>query len=156
MGLDMYLTAERYLWSTEEAISKEVANLLGLELDGERMRVQSVTAEAMYWRKANAIHRWFVENVQGDEDNCERHYVDREQLLKLRNICENLCREKEVVSEVANGTAEDVLPTADGFFFGSTEYDEWYWNDIENTVKGLDLALETFGEGWSFYYQSSW
>ena len=156
MGLDMYLTAERYLWSAEKPISDQVANLLGLQLDGERMRVQSVTAEAMYWRKANAIHRWFVENVQGDEDNCERYYVDREQLIKLRNICENLCREKEAVSEIANGTAEDVLRTADGFFFGSTEYDEWYWNDVENTVKGLDLALETFGDGWSFYYQSSW
>ena len=150
MGLDMYLTAERYLWSTEEAISKEVANLLGLELDGERMRVQSVTAEAMYWRKANAIHRWFVENVQGDEDNCERYYVDREQLIKLRNLCAKLCKQK------VEALAEDELPTEDGFFFGSTEYDEWYWNDVENTVKGLDLALETFGEGWSFYYQSSW
>ena len=150
MGLDMYLTAERYLWSTEKPISDQVANLLGLQLDGERMRVQSVTAEAMYWRKANAIHRWFVENVQGDEDNCERHYVDREQLLKLRNLCAKLCEQK------IEALAEDSLPTEDGFFFGSTEYDEWYWNDVENTVKGIDKALETFDEGWSFYYQSSW
>lgn len=150
MGLDMYLTAERFLWSAEKPISDQVANLLGLQLDGERMRVQSVTAEAMYWRKANAIHRWFVENVQGDEDNCERHYVDREQLLKLRNLCAKLCEQK------IEALAEDSLPTEDGFFFGSTEYDEWYWNDVENTVKGIDLALETFDEGWSFYYQSSW
>ena len=150
MGLDMYLTAERFLWSAEKPISDQVANLLGLQLDGERMRIQSVTAEAMYWRKANAIHRWFVENVQGDEDNCERHYVDREQLLKLRNLCAKLCEQK------IEALAEDSLPTEDGFFFGSTEYDEWYWNDVENTVKGIDKALETFDEGWSFYYQSSW
>ena len=150
MGLDMYLTAERYLWSTEKPISDQVANLLGLQLDGERMRVNAVIAEAMYWRKANAIHRWFVENVQGDEDNCERHYVNREQLMALRNLCANLCTQK------IEALAEDSLPTTDGFFFGSTEYDEWYWNDIENTVKGIDLALETFDEDWSFYYQSSW
>ena len=150
MGLDMYLTAERFLWSAEKPISDQVANLLGLQLDGERMRIQSVTAEAMYWRKANAIHRWFVENVQGDEDNCERHYVDRDQLLKLRNLCAKLCEQK------IEALAEDSLPTEDGFFFGSTEYDEWYWNDVENTVKGIDKALETFDEGWSFYYQSSW
>lgn len=156
MGLDMYLTTERYLWSTEKPISDQVANLLGLQLDGDRMRVNTVIVEAMYWRKANAIHRWFVENVQGGEDNCERYYVSREQLMTLRNICENLCREKEAVSEVANGTAEDVLPTTDGFFFGSTEYDEWYWNDIENTITGIDKALETFGDGWHFHYQSSW
>ena len=150
MGLDMYLTAERYLWSTEKPISDQVANLLGLQLDGDRMRVQTVIAEAMYWRKANAIHRWFVENVQGGEDNCERYYVSREKLLELRNLCANLCTQK------IEALAEDSLPTTDGFFFGSTEYDEWYWNDIENTVVGLDNALETFGDGWHFHYQSSW
>ena len=150
MGLDMYLTAERYLWSTEKPISDQVANLLGLQLDGDRMRVNTVIVEAMYWRKANAIHRWFVENVQGGEDNCERYYVSREQLLKLRDLCANLCTQK------VEALAEDSLPTTDGFFFGSTEYDEWYWNDIENTVVGLDKALETFGDGWHFHYQSSW
>lgn len=150
MGLDMYLTAERYLWSTENPISDQVANLLGLQLDGDRMRVQTIIAEAMYWRKANAIHRWFVENAQGGEDNCERYYVSREQLLKLRDLCANLCTQK------VEALAEDSLPTTDGFFFGSTEYDEWYWNDIENTVVGLDKALETFGDGWHFHYQSSW
>jgi len=150
MGLDMYLTAERYLWSTEKPISDQVANLLGLQLDGDRMRVQTIIAEAMYWRKANAIHRWFVENAQGGEDNCERYYVSREQLMTLRNLCAKLCTQK------VEALAEDSLPTTDGFFFGSTEYDEWYWNDIENTVVGLDKALETFGDGWHFHYQSSW
>jgi len=151
MGLDMYLTAERYLWSTEKPISDQVANLLGLQLDGDRMRVNTVIVEAMYWRKANAIHRWFVENVQGGEDNCERYYVSREQLMALRDLCANLCTANNALE-----MAEDSLPTTDGFFFGSTEYDEWYWNDIENTVKGIDTALETFGDGWHFHYQSSW
>lgn len=150
MGLDMYLTAERYLWSTEKPISDQVANLLGLQLDGERMRVNTVIVEAMYWRKANAIHRWFVENVQGGEDNCERYYVSREQLMALRDLCAKLCTQK------VEALAEESLPTTDGFFFGSTEYDEWYWNDIENTIKGIDTALETFGDGWHFHYQSSW
>lgn len=148
MGLDMYLTAERYIWSSEKPISDEVANLLGLQLDGERMRVNSVEAEAMYWRKANAIHKWFVENIQGGEDNCRRYYVEREQLTELRDLCAKLCTQREM--------AEETLPTADGFFFGSTEYDEWYWNDIEGTVQGLDKALEAFDDKWHFYYRSSW
>ena len=148
MGLDMYLTAERYLWSSEKLISDEVANLLELNLDGERMRVESITAEAMYWRKANAIHKWFVENIQGGEDNCRRYYVEREQLTELRDLCAKLCTQREM--------AEETLPTADGFFFGSTEYDEWYWNDIEGTVQGLDKALQAFDDKWHFYYRSSW
>ena len=148
MGLDMYLTAERYLWSSEKLISDEVANLLKLNLDGERMRVESITAEAIYWRKANAIHKWFVENVQGGEDNCQRFYVEREQLTELRNMCAKLCTQREM--------AEETLPTADGFFFGSTEYDEWYWNSIEGTVQGIDKALETFDDKWQFHYRASW
>ena len=148
MGLDMYLTAERYIWSSEKPISDEVANLLGLQLDGERMRVNSVEAEAMYWRKANAIHKWFVENVQGGEDNCQRFYVEREQLTELRDLCAKLCTQREM--------AEETLPTADGFFFGSTEYDEWYWNDIEGTVQGLDKALQAFDDKWQFHYRASW
>jgi len=148
MGLDMYLTAERYIWSSEKLISDEVANLLGLQLDGEKMRVQAITAEAMYWRKANAIHKWFVENVQGGEDNCQRFYVEREQLTELRDMCAKLCTQREM--------AEETLPTANGFFFGSTEYDEWYWNDIEGTVQGIDKALETFDDKWQFHYRSSW
>ena len=148
MGLDMYLTAERYIWSSEKPISDEVANLLGLQLDGERMRVNSVEAEAMYWRKANAIHKWFVENIQGGEDNCRRYYVEREQLTELRDLCAKLYTQREM--------AEETLPTADGFFFGSTEYDEWYWNGIEETVQGLDKALQAFDDKWHFYYRSSW
>jgi hypothetical protein len=148
MGLDMYLTAERYIWSSEKPISDEVANLLGLQLDGEKMRVNSVEAEAMYWRKANAIHKWFVENVQGGEDNCQRFYVEREQLTELRDLCAKLCTQREM--------AEETLPTADGFFFGSTEYDEWYWNDIEGTVQGLDKALQAFDDKWQFHYRASW
>ena len=148
MGLDMYLTAERYIWSSEKPISDEVANLLGLQLDGERMRVNSVEAEAMYWRKANAIHKWFVENIQGGEDNCQRYYVEREQLVELRDLCAKLCTQREM--------AEETLPTADGFFFGPTDYDEWYWDGIEETVQGLDKALKTFDDKWQFHYRSSW
>jgi hypothetical protein len=121
---------------------------LGLQLDGERMRVNSVEAEAMYWRKANAIHKWFVENIQGGEDDCRRYYMEREQLVELRDLCAKLCTQREM--------AEETLPTADGFFFGSTEYDEWYWNDIEGTVQGLDKALQAFDDKWHFYYRSSW
>jgi hypothetical protein len=102
----------------------------------------------MYWRKANAIHKWFVENIQGGEDNCQRYYVEREQLVELRDLCAKLCTQREM--------AEETLPTADGFFFGSTEYDEWYWNDIEGTVQGLDKALQAFDDKWQFHYRSSW
>ena len=32
------------------------------------------------WRKANAIHKFFVDTCQNGNDNCQRHYVSRENL----------------------------------------------------------------------------
>jgi hypothetical protein len=49
-----------------------------------------------------------------------------------------------------------LLPTADGFFFGSTDYDEYYWSEIEETAKGLEKVLKLDTDKWDFYYRASW
>jgi cysteine desulfurase len=46
-----------------------------------------VSIVAVYWRKANQIHAWFVQNVQEGVDECERHWVPREKLVELRDLC---------------------------------------------------------------------
>jgi hypothetical protein len=48
-----------------------------------------------------------------------------------------------------------MLPPASGFFFGSLEIDEWYWQDIDTTIETIDTCLQMPDE-WSFKYQSSW
>ena len=155
MGLDMYLTARRYLWRVDEkdgALAKEVAALLP-ELASVKCRfedepvVKELSIEAGYWRKANHIHRWFVENVQGGEDECNPHDVTREQLEQLRDLC------KTVLADRAQ--APRLLPTASGFFFGGTDYNDYYFQDLEQTVSIIDQAL-TLPDGWDFEYCSSW
>jgi len=71
MGLDMYLNARCFLRHGEDYFKKVVAD----QFPDIGMEVQEVIFEAMYWRKANAIHRWFVENVQGGQDDCKPYYV---------------------------------------------------------------------------------
>jgi len=147
MGLDMYLNAERYLWSHEEGdkqISENIGQLIGLPTDG---KVKTITVEAGYWRKSNQIHNWFVANVQEGKDECQDSYVSREQLKELREVCQKVLDNNEL--------AEQLLPTASGFFFGGTEYDQWYFNDIEETIKIIDNAL-LMPEQWDFNYRSSW
>ena len=51
--------------------------------------------------------------------------------------------------------AEELLPSASGFFFGGTEYDEWYYNDIAHTIKCLTEALEDESAD-EFEYHASW
>jgi hypothetical protein len=143
MGLDMYLNAKRYIWYNEEDLAETVAKVFP-ELAGRR--VKEVIVEAMYWRKANAIHKWFVDNVQNGVDECEEHYVSREQLTELRDL----------VLEVLATRDASKLPPQAGFFFGSTDITDWYWKDLEDTLEGLNKVLEDFTDRWEFNYRSSW
>ena len=73
MGLDMYLYKKNYIWSGEwvkPEVKQEVIVKTGGETDAKIKpeRVKYVVEEVGYWRKANQIHRWFVENVQKGED----------------------------------------------------------------------------------------
>jgi len=52
--------------------------------------------------------------------------------------------------------AEELLPTGGGFFFGSTEYDEWYFHGVKKTVEIVSKLIEDVPEGWAFEYQASW
>jgi hypothetical protein len=99
------------------------------------------------WRKSNQIHAYFVDNCQGGEDDCRESYVDREKVEELLDLC------KKVLAD--HSLAEELLPAQSGFFFGSTDYNEWYFSDLEDTVSILENCL-TMDESWSFYYQSSW
>jgi hypothetical protein len=53
-----------------------------------------------------------------------------------------------------NPDAEVLEPTA-GFFFGSYEKDEWYYQDLKETIEGIEKALE-LPQSFEFYYQASW
>ena len=99
-----------------------------------------------YWRKANAIHNWFVENCAGGIDNCEEVLIHPEQLMDLREKC------LEVIENPIR--AADLLPTTVGFFFGSIDYDEWYIQELKDTVEIID-RVRLF-PGHDIIYAASW
>ena len=152
MGLDMYLNATRYIShydysdtaKKEKALGEQIVRLIG----GAPGPLKYVAVEAMYWRKANQIHAWFVRNVQNGEDECREHDVSRDDLDKLRQACRDVLANRE--------RAADVLPAQSGFFFGSTCYDDDYFNDLESTAEQIDALLDPKWEEWSFTYRSSW
>lgn len=150
MGLDMYLTAKRYLskYNPEDAKLRELVSAIDFGFSGE---VEQVTFEAMYWRKANAIHNWFVSKVQDGVDNCAEYNVSTEALEELRNICNKVLVDPD--------KADELLPTKSGFFFGNTDVDEWYLEQLKYTVDRLDVLLElpeVKNRKINFYYSSSW
>lgn len=140
MGLDMYLNAKRFIWSKDQEPFVE-----GVPED---YLVKRIEIEVAYWRKANAIHQWFVDNVQNGEDDCDSYPVTREQLQDLLDKCKRVLEDRE--------SAKDILPTTNGFFFGGTEYDEYYFQSIKDTIEQVWKALHQLPEDWAFEYQASW
>lgn len=112
-----------------------------------------------YWRKANQIHNWFVENCQEGIDECQYSFVSEEQIKELLATCKKvveLQKQHDIVGGVTE-ELEELLPTQGGFFFGSTDYDVWYFQDVEGTIKILEKVIEeTDFETQQLFYQSSW
>lgn len=154
MGLDMYLKARGYFspaeFRGEDNNTKfekliEVAEVSGYLDDGLPHAYLEVAVG--YWRKSNQIHKWFVDHAQNGVDECQESYVSRDQLKELLESCEQVIE--------APALAPEILPVSEGFFFGSQDYDEDYFGDLEETVKILEKVLK-MPEDWDFYYQSSW
>ena len=153
MGLDMYLNAKKHVsgHSFETEATKKSFDALVRAVGLSKKEVKETSGEISltvgYWRKANQVHSWFVQNCQDGEDDCGEYPVSRESLTELRLLC------KETLE---TGTTS-LLPTQSGFFFGSTNYDECYRNDLQDTIEQLDNVLDNpkFGH-WEFSYHSSW
>lgn len=141
----MYLSARQIAfngWKNPELYNKLVQEA-PFALDTATLEVQ-----VAYWRKANHIHKWFVDHVQDGNDDCEEYRVSRDQLQLLLDNCKLVLMNKE--------EAPKLLPRQEGFFFGSYEYDEYYWLDIQDTIEQLEKILNEYPEEWDFKYQSSW
>jgi hypothetical protein len=150
MGLDMYLNKHTYVkhWEHNGDNNYEVTvTKAGNPTNIDPKKVKYIIEEAGYWRKANQIHNWFVENIQKGNDDCGDYYVGTDDLEKLLDACEKV--------KADHSLADSLLPSASGFFFGGTEYDEWYFKDIDNTIDMLKEALADESDS-SYYYSSSW
>ena len=165
MGLDMYLSARKHInkidWSkldrdsdtkySEATIPQwnDVVNAAGVDtlVDEESIYGVDVSVNVAYWRKCNQIHNWFVNTVQRGEDDCGEYYVAHKHLKQLVNDCTLAITNKD----------PNILPPREGFFFGNTDIDEWYWKDLMDTINQLQPIIDRPDfENLSFYYQSSW
>ena len=188
MGLDMYLNRKVYVGANWE--HNKINGEINLR-KGEKQipvnfdKVTYITEEVMYWRKANQIHKFFVDNVQDGNDDCKDYYVSTDDLCELLDICKQIKEKCPLVSgkvkvgeRFENGEwvaiiedgkvmqnaefAAKLLPCESGFFFGSTNYDQYYMQDIEKTIEVLTEILKQEEEynknGFysDFEYSSSW
>ena len=158
MGLDMYLDKVKKDESFDESF------------------------EVAYWRKANAIHAWFERNcANGELEDCQDYNVSKDDLIKLVEDCQTVLNSSKLVEKEVpvqqydfdkkdyvevkkalkvlddTSVAEELLPTQSGFFFGSTLYDQYYVEDLENTVKQItEILKDTDFDEWNIVYHAWW
>jgi len=154
MGLDMYLKVSYHLsdWSHDKEsdnsrMYRDLVSKLGAPTT-DRVPSLTVNVNCVYWRRANAIHKWFVDTLANGVDECQPIYVTKENLHTLVSLCE------QVLADPTR--AEELLPTTSGFFFGGTAYDEWYMEDIKHTKESLDRVISETNDTVDFEYVASW
>lgn len=128
----------------------EESNSAGAAFDGSW-----VDLTAVYWRKTNAVHAWFVDNCQEGVDECQQTVVRPEQLAALSAACTS------ALAAFVSGDLEQAqhcMAPRPGFFFGNYDLDEYWAEDLAYTVREIERvahAAIVIG-GVEFIYQSSW
>lgn len=160
MGLDMYLYADKYV--SQYDYSKDDSRQLNPQwvklkeslgddskYVGEDVSGFTVHVPLMYWRKFNALHGFIVDNYGGGLDRCQDIYLHKEHigsmLALLKTINDNRTADKLI---------DKLFPGREGFFFGHLERDQWFWQDVESTIKGFKKLLDSDFN--YFIYKSSW
>lgn len=208
MGLDMYLSLRRstYLKKGNRTIDLDGFNYNFDDYDSNDFGISNritIEEQVAYWRKANAIHGWFVDNVQDGKDDCGDYYVGMETLKELHKVCDDILSKLEGVVFTIDEESKkfriennmnfeesftfkkdemtdimkkgifsynfecegfedfcgEVLPSQEGFFFGSTDYDGGYVYDIIKTylmIENVFKKIEEYGDMCDIYYSSSW
>jgi hypothetical protein len=161
MGLDMYMWKQKgmdiydFQQPRGEARAKKISVKVEVEWESGDKKETSyevhnpeedgyIELPFAYWRKCNQVHRWILEHTNQEEDVCQRICLSGEDLIQLRDVCEQVIRD--------NTKAPELLPTQDGCFFGDTAYDEYYFQDVEYTYK----LLKDVNPDDTFIYQASW
>ena len=155
MGLDMYLSKKSYIGANCPINEAEGVIDIKTKRGKANVNFKKVTyieEDIGYWRKANQIHNWFVNNIQGGVDNCSTYYVSLNSLKELKGLCQQVLDARNKPGGQA--LAEELLPPQSGFFFGGTDIDEYYYEDLEETVKIVE-ECEKYPED-EFTYHSSW
>ena len=99
---------------------------IGLDIFFERHKVVG------YFRKVNFLVKYFAD-LGFDVENQIPFYITKDQVTELRNRCQTVLDD--------HSQAEDLLPTMSGFFFGSTDYNEYYFEDVKQVLKYCEETL---------------
>ena len=126
-------------------LPKEVEDRVRAEFENEAFELQrkvdecydALYSDVAYFRKVNFLLPYF-----NYEENCSEIVIDKCEVEELIEDCERVLAAKD--ADEAESVADELLPTEAGFFFGNTDYDERYFNDVREVADKFTEILDTF------------
>ena len=86
-----------------------------------------------YFRKVNFLVAFFS-NIKGKTiENLDPICITKEDVEELLNRCNEVLKD--------NSKAKELLPTQEGFFFGDTDYNDYYFEDVKMVRDYLEDTL---------------
>lgn len=136
MGLDIILKVTKLSTTTNgKSDVNKMTNVNEVNSTG-------ASAEFAYWRKFNALHGYFVRYY--NVENCEELILTKEMVADLKERVINITSSE--FSEDAERIAEKNLPIMVGPFFGSYDYDDFYYRNIyqlRDILTSLEVLIES-------------
>lgn len=127
MGLDIYMLKVK-------KTANEVESVKDVDL--------SNAVETAYFRKVNCLYGYFEDEMEDERLS----FVDKYDVVDIINRAESIIQKAQEKPNDWQEFAEDTLPTRGGFFFGSTEYDEWYLEGLEQIIDQLSSVLANWDD----------
>lgn len=138
------------------------------EAEVYRKRMDELLApydEATVWsgRKENHIHQWVIDFHNTEEVEAHlwvidayRHRINDTNLDHILIDPDQLLGDLETVIKNPE-SAPEIMPTSSGFFFGSTDYDKFYFEDVMALHKTLNTEKKQgYFNNHSYFYWSWW
>ena len=104
-----------------------------------------------YFRKFNALHSYIVTTFANGIDNCQDIILYKKDVEQIKKVLDDVLNAHQQVEK-----AKELLPTQSGFFFGGTDYDEYYFSEAQVAADLMQSFLDNFDfENYQLIYEAS-
>lgn len=164
MGLDMYFYARKTTYKSfskwdkpdradETNYPEDLKTFSDYIYDRNFKSVQTVISYQIgYFRKFNALHSYIVKTFADGIDNCQDIILYKEDVEKIKRVLDDVLNVHQQAEK-----AKEILPTQSGYFFGGTDYDEYYFEEVKVAADLMQNLLDNFDfEKYQLIYRASW
>ena len=98
-----------------------------------------------YFRKVNFLFEFFSGSLNEEETT---EVITKGEMEELIEKCEFVLNNRDKASEI--------LPTCDGFFFGSLDYDDYYFESVAKVLLSFQVILENYSDDYLYIIDFSY